>query len=407
MLPFTLFSPQIDLAKAPWIAPYRGPSRGDVDATTLVGKTLCGYQGWFRTPGDPVGRGWFHWSKDRDRLSPETVNVELWPDVSEYPKEALYPAGDYRLPNGGPAMLFSSAHPGVVQKHFEWMRQYGLDGVMVQRFLGLDGGARSIEEARVLGYARDAANRTGRTFAIEYDMSGTPPERAIEEMKRDWRFLIDTMHITDDPRYLRHNGKPVLEIFGFFSDRFTGKQANAIIDAFDTKDKYAVTLVGAGQWWWRRETDPEWSRAFRRFAAYSPWDVGNAGRDGDKVVAATARWKDDLTEAKRAGMLLLPVIYPGFSWDNLTRKTPGSTIIPRRKGEFFREQFRAAADLGIGQAFVAMFDEVDEGTAIFKVTNAYPTQGHFVGLEGLAPDTYLKIAGEGTKLIRQAAKATK
>ncbi|RYG48751.1 hypothetical protein EON79_03535 [bacterium] len=388
---------------APWLKPYDGPRRNDIDATTLKGKTLAGYQGWFRTPGDPVKNGWFHWSKNRESISPETVNVEMWPEVGEYPKESLYQADGYTLPNGKPAMLFSSAYPGVVDRHFEWMRQYGLDGVFVQRFLGLDGGKVSADEARVLGYARAAANRHGRVFAVEYDMSGTPGDKAIDQMKKDWRFLVDTMKIDKDPRYLHHNGKPVLAIFGFFTDRFDGKTANAIIDAFDTNDKYGVTLVGAGQWWWRRETDPEWSRAFRRFAAYSPWDVGNAGqRDGMKI-GAFERWADDLAEAKKSNMLLLPTIYPGFSWDNLTRKPAGSTIIPRRKGDFFREQFAAAEKLGIGQAFVAMFDEVDEGTAIFKVTNDHPTQGHFLGLEGLPSDTYLKIAAEGTKAIRRAA----
>jgi hypothetical protein len=51
-------------------------------------------------------------------------------------------------------------------------------------------------------------------------------------------------------------------------------------------------------------------------------------------------------------------------------------------------------------AFVAMFDEVDEGTAIFKVTNSPPTQGHFVGLEGLPSDWYLRLTGEGAKMLR-------
>ncbi|MBS1700202.1 MAG: hypothetical protein JST12_00955 [Armatimonadetes bacterium] len=375
-----------------------------IDASTLVGKVLCGYQGWFRTPGDPTGSGWFHWSKSRKDLDPSTLNVELWPDMSEYPDKTLFPAGSLKYKNGTQAKLFSSAYPEVVDLHFRWMRQYGIDGVMVQRFLGgLDGGEGSEREARVLRYARDAANRTGRTFAVEYDMSGTPPDKAIDQMKKDWRYLVDTMHITDDPRYLHHKGKPVLEIFGFFTDRFSGKDANAIIDAFDTHDKYAVSLVGAGQWWWRKETDPEWSRAFRRFVAYSPWDVGNTGRKDGHMIAPFARWSEDMAEAKKAGMLLFPVIYPGFSWDNLTRKPAGSTIIPRRDGAFFNEQFRAAADLGVGQAFIAMFDEVDEGTAIFKVSNDPPVNAHFVTLDGLPSDTYLKLAGEGTKLIHEVA----
>ena len=31
------------------------PAPPAVDATTLKHKVLCGYQGWFRCPGDPAG----------------------------------------------------------------------------------------------------------------------------------------------------------------------------------------------------------------------------------------------------------------------------------------------------------------------------------------------------------------
>ena len=50
--------------------------------------------------------------------------------------------------------------------------------------------------------------------------------------------------------------------------------------------------------------------------------------------------------------------------------------------------------------YVAMFDEVDEGTAIFKVTSAPPTQGHFVGYEGLPSDWYLRLVGEGGRRLK-------
>jgi hypothetical protein len=53
-----------------------------------------------------------------------------------------------------------------------------------------------------------------------------------------------------------------------------------------------------------------------------------------------------------------------------------------------------------------MFDEVDEGTAIFKVTNTPPTQAHFVTYEGLPSDWYMRLMGEGAKVIRGDRKPT-
>lgn len=48
-----------------------------------------------------------------------------------------------------------------------------------------------------------------------------------------------------------------------------------------------------------------------------------------------------------------------------------------------------------------MFGEVDEGRAIFKVTSSPTAQGHFVGLEGLPSDWYLRLVGEAASRLRQ------
>ncbi|HQK93036.1 MAG TPA: hypothetical protein PLD23_06005, partial [Armatimonadota bacterium] len=114
----------------------------------------------------------------------------------------------------------------------------------------------------------------------------------------------------------------------------------------------------------------------------------------------THYWPDDKAECDREGVLWIPVVYPGFSWDNLMQKPPGTTRIPRRKGQFLWEQFLRLRELGVDTAYVAMFDEVDEGTAIFKVTSAPPVEGHFVGYEGLASDAYLQVVREGIALLR-------
>jgi hypothetical protein len=51
-----------------------------------------------------------------------------------------------------------------------------------------------------------------------------------------------------------------------------------------------------------------------------------------------------------------------------------------------------------------MFDEVDEGTAIFKCTNR-PPQGRFVTYEGYPSDHYLELSGRIGPLLRGEAVA--
>src|SRR6516225_12288812 len=106
-----------------------------LDARSLHHKVLCGYQGWFRCPGDPAGEGWKHRSRNSKRIAPGTLTFEMWPDLSEFGDDEKYPAPGFNYPDGKPAHLFSSAHPKTVDRHFKWMEQYGIDGAFVQRFL--------------------------------------------------------------------------------------------------------------------------------------------------------------------------------------------------------------------------------------------------------------------------------
>ena len=51
--------------------------------------------------------------------------------------------------------------------------------------------------------------------------------------------------------------------------------------------------------------------------------------------------------------------------------------------------------------YAAMFDEMDEGTAIFKCTNDAPVGGsRFVTYDGLPSDHYLWLTGKGRELLR-------
>src|SRR5437016_4659989 len=61
--------------------PYDGPWAIGADCSTLTGKVICGYQGWFTTPKDASGRGWRHYPAS-GQFKPGFCGIDLWPDVS-------------------------------------------------------------------------------------------------------------------------------------------------------------------------------------------------------------------------------------------------------------------------------------------------------------------------------------
>jgi hypothetical protein len=114
---------------------------------------------------------------------------------------------------------------------------------------------------------------------------------------------------------------------------------------------------------------------------------------------AASTWAPDLAWCRERGIEYLPVVFPGFSWKNL--KGGPLDQIPRRRGQFFQQQLLDATGLGARSLYVAMFDECDEGTAIFKC--AEPPRGledRFVGLDGLPSDHYLRLAGSARRRLQ-------
>ncbi|ETS03218.1 hypothetical protein M419DRAFT_122648, partial [Trichoderma reesei RUT C-30] len=92
-----------------------------VDTSTLKGKWLYGYQGWFRKPAAGVNN---HWSPNGGTPGPGNVEFEFVPDVSQYPANCLF-ASTLTAPNGQPVQLYDNTCEGVVDLHFKWMQQYG------------------------------------------------------------------------------------------------------------------------------------------------------------------------------------------------------------------------------------------------------------------------------------------
>jgi hypothetical protein len=395
-------------AVEPWLRPYTGPTRTDVDATTLHGKVLCGYQGWFNTPGDGTDFGFTHWGQGLDRPGRGRLTVDMWPDTAEYDPADLQEVPGLKLPDGSPAKLYSAFRKGPVLLHHKWMRQYGIDGVFLSRFVSeASDSKRVVHVNTVLAHVREGCHREGRVWALMLDLSAGRSVTTAAVMD-DWKFLCDTVKVRDDARYLHHKKKPVVLLWGLgFKDRpWTPKQAEELIAFFKTDPKHGgVYLIGGVDPYWRTlggasRPDPAWTQVYRSFDAISPWDAGRYRDDASMDRVRKAVWEGDLAELKKSGADYMPTAFPGFSWDNLKRAEPGSTSIPRRKGEFYWRQFAIFRELGIRTVFVGMFDEVDEGTAIYKVADRTPVGKHFVNYEGLPTDYYLRLTGAATRMIR-------
>src|SRR5580765_142014 len=191
------------------ICPAALHAAGGVDPNTLDNKVLIGYQGWFTCPSDGSQR-WTHWS--RGVPSAETLTVELYPDLSEFDPDERCEVPGMTI-GGKPAYLFSSRNQKTVSRHFRWMKKYGLDGVLVQRFVGEIRRKRA-EGDVVLKNIMTAARESGRTFAIEYDISGGNAETFAQTLRDDWTYLVDELKVTSHPNYQRHNGRPVLSVWG-------------------------------------------------------------------------------------------------------------------------------------------------------------------------------------------------
>jgi hypothetical protein len=381
----------------------------EVDASTMTGKLLMGYQGWFACPGDgsPSSR-WVHWFRSQNPIATDAT-VDMWPDISELDPDELF-STSMTYPGGAPAKLYSSYNAKTVLRHFKWMRDNHLDGVILQRFSsGVSDAGEFTRMNKVANNVRAGADAYRRVFALMYDISGHPTNTLVSALTNDWLYLVNTLQITNSSRYLRHNGKPVVAVWGFgFSGRQdTPQQAQEVINFFKS---VGLTVMGGLPTYWRTlnndaQSDPAWAAVFRSFDIISPWSVGRygdiAGADNFKLNLIVP----DMAEAAANGREYMPVIFPGFSWFNLNAGPLNQ--IPRNGGTFYWEQAYNAKLSGCTMIYGAMFDEVDEGTAMYKLAptaNEIPAQGSWVPLNidgvSLPSDWYLRLADEASKMLR-------
>jgi hypothetical protein len=354
----------------------------------------------------------------------------MWPDMSEYTDKFNT---NMTYANGSNAQLFSSYSLSTTHKHFEWMSNYNVHGIYLQRFLSaveLQTSAMFRAKNKVLNNVMTSAAEYNRKYAVMYDVSGVTDATMYAKIVADWEYLVNTYDILNKPEYVKQNGKPVVAIWGIgFKNRgLTTATSQAIIDYFKTNaaPQYRAYVMGGVPEHWRTlsgssETGSGWTAVYNSLDMISPWSVGrysnNSGADSFK----TNNIVPDLAACNNNNKDYMPVIWPGFSWKNLkSNSTPPSietlNTIPRNGGQFYWRQAYNAVQAGVKFIYVAMFDEVDEGTAMFKITDItakLPIQANdrLVSLDidgvNLPSDWYLKLADQSQKMLNGTIPLTR
>lgn len=360
----------------------------EVDNTTLDGKVMFGYQGWFNHPADNAGLGWIHWGNFHE---PINSTVDMYPDMREYGLDEQYDT-DLTFSNGRMAPVFSSHNRNTVVRHMKWVRDYNLDGVFLQRFISeVTDGAKMDHKDTVTTHIVEGCEKYDRVFAIMYDGVAN----RVEEIKADWMHLVDDLEVTESDRYLNHRDRPLVALWGYtVREEATVDQLVELIDWFKNNPdpKYRASLLLGVAWDWYDQTS-DWMNAFQDVEVISPWFSGDTDYDTGQA------WCD------ANDVDFLPVVHPGFSWHNLYGDPQNAT--PREGGNFFWNNVNEVVSKNAKSVYIAMFDEVDEGTAMFKLAETQamtPQQGYWLPLNAdgfsLPSDWYLRAAGLASEVVR-------
>ncbi len=379
--------------------------------TSYKGLIMAGYQGWHDTPDDGANRGW-GWYLDKGVFGPGNIKIDLWPELAEYPK--MHPT-PFKHADGSVAMLPSDQDYTTTALRFKWMKQYGIDGVFMQRFIGNTRPGYSRNHFnKVFGDALKAARKYDRAIAVMYDFSGMRDTLDIPVFEKDWKNLVDSLKITrggNKQPYLYHNGKPLVVLWGVgFSDagrHYTTKTVGKIVDFLQNDPVYGGCAVMLGvPTYWREfgsdtEKNPDLHALIKKVDIIHPWTVGryNSAEAFDKYNEIE---KGDIAWCNENHVDYAPTVFPGFSWHNLNARSPFDQI-KRDRGNFFWKELSSAIKNGAEMIYVAMFDEVDEGTAIMKVSQDPPVgPSPFVTFEeGIPSDYYLYLAGYAGKVLKK------
>ena len=391
----------------------------------FTGKSVAGYQAWFKTGSSTSG--WFHWSGTTPP-SQYTTHFEVYPDVTEYLDADLTATALANLGNNQPSKLFNSSNKSVIDTHFEWMKDYGIDGAAVQRFIGNIGNSIVKSPSSVSNKIKESAEANKRIFYICYDTSSSGMEATWDDtIKFDWVYNVEQNDLTKSDAYAKVGNKPVVQLWGTGmaggKNPGTAAETIALIQFLQSRGCY---VIGGTPRSWRTGTrdskgtaqtstipgDKEnFEPVYQSYDMISPWMVGRIKNNTEADAMLTSTMIPDKTYLDARNIDYMPVIFPGFAWSQWNDGDVNAT--PRNAGDFMWKQARNITSLGVTSMYFAMFDEYDEGTAIMKNATDWsmiPTDQYFLtsSADGiwLSSDFQLRVAGASIEMLKGSRAVT-
>jgi hypothetical protein len=363
-----------------------------------------GYQGWHFAKGDGrvSANDWVHWFESQTPNA-ESIHGDMWPDLREYDPNNLYET-QMKYPDGETAKLYSCFDYSTIDLHIKWMRDYGIKGCVVQRFTSSIDQANKLEQGdKKIRDVMTACEKYGVKFWIMHD-SGQGDENEYERITNDWKHLVDDLDVLQSPAYTWQNGLPVYGLWGLgvSSRSWEAQDAARILDFYQKGDEKYRTYVAAGvPVIWRTNPPAGWKPVFDRLDMISPWRTIFNNPDENKL-----RMQEDFAYCNTKGIDYNPVVSPGASTQHLRDGDHMRNWKPRNGGHFIWKQAYEVCKMGSKFMYVAMFDEVDEGTAMYKLIETVddlPVGADQVPLNedgyDLPSDWYLRIGTEIQKMI--------
>lgn len=238
------------------------------------------------------------------------------------------------------------------------MQENSIDGILVQRFYSDIGDASFLQ---LLGQIRTAAEKYGRVFAVEYDLSpitSSDFSNVVSNLLHD--YTANIAPLVSSSAYLQHQGRPVLELWGFGIDKskLNAADCSSIFHALRSANPNPYVIMGVQQAW-RSEmsSNPDYYNVYIQADVIQPWTVGAYDNDNYQGFY-TGTTVPDKALTDQLGIGYSPVVLPGSSDRNRNGGT--GSFGNRYSGAFYEAQLKNVLQIKPKFVFGAMFDEFPE-----------------------------------------------